>query len=328
MTFKQRLIGVITAGFVAGGCLSAPAMGQSEDVISDSAAVYATFQADVTDVREQPLSSAGDIESTLTELGGQNPQQLSNGFIAYSALIASQDPQFRAAVRDIESFYGRDTLMLGLRNDVRYARTLDGGTSAVASSLGAISADARRIEGAGAYVKEQAYSLQGAGWANARIGDTDPLIARVRNLSLTGRPVNANLRAAFSSPDIDGVLVQAGRQGAPSLWENVNTAASAVRFPAINAVYSGRSARIRSGHEATADQIATLAAYRVLGTTGTAPGEVRGAMNATATRNCINMAQLNLHQCVAAAHQQFEVPFCIGEHALTDVGHCFGEVTQ
>lgn len=328
MTFRMKLIGFVVGGFLCGAGLSAPVLAQSEDVISDSAAVYATYQADVTDVRERPLASASDIETTLTNLGGQNPQQLSNGFIAYSALIASQDPEFRAAVRDIESFYGRDSLLLGLRNDQRYARTLGGGNSAVTSALAAIEADARRVQGAGAYVKEQAYSLQGSGWASARIGNTDPLIARVRNTSLTGRPVNANLRAALSSPEIDGVLIQAGRQGAPSLWENVNTAASAIRFPALNAVYSGRSARIRAGQEPTADRIATLAAYRVLQASATSPGEVRTAMTATATRNCINMAQLNLHQCVAAAHQQFEVPFCIGEHALTDIGDCFGEITQ
>ena len=93
-------------------------------------------------------------------------------------------------------------------------------------------------------------------------------------------------------------------------------------------VYSGRSSRIRAGKEPIADKIATLAAYRVLGTEAAPAQEVRTAMRETSTRNCINMAQLNLQQCVAAAHNQFEVPFCIGEHALTDVGDCIGDITQ
>ena len=330
MKLGKRIAAAISFCLIGGACapLLASAQSGEQDAIGESAAVYATFQSDVTDVRQTPLSSADDIETTLTELGGHNSQQLSNGFIAYSALVASQDPEFRAAVRDIEGFYGRDSLLVGLRNDVRYARTLEGGNSAVLSSLNSVNADARRLRGAGAYVKEQAYSLQAAGWAKATIGNTDAVIARVQSSAQAGRPVRANLRTAFSSNEINGVLVQAGQSGAPSLWENVNSAASAVRFPTVNVGYTGRSARIRAGKEPVADRIATLAAYRVLGTDAAPAQEIRTAMRETSTRNCINMAQLNLQQCVAAAHKQYEVPFCIGEHALTDVGDCIGDVVQ
>lgn len=330
MKLGKRLFAVLSASLLGGLAIPTLASAQSaeQDAIGESAAVYATFQSDVSDVRQNPLSSAGDIESTLTNLGGHNAQQLANGFIAYSALVASQDPEFRAAVRDIEGFYGRDSLMLGLRNDVRYARTLEGGNAAVLSSLNSVNADASRLRGAGAYVKEQAYSLQAVGWAKATIGNTDSIITRIQSSAQTGRPARSELRTAFASSEIDGVLLQAGQSGAPSLWENVNSAVSAVRFPAVNVGYTGRSARIRAGKEPIADRIATLAAYRVLGADTTPPDEVRTAMRETSTRNCINMAQLNLQQCVAAAHKQYEVPFCIGEHALTDVGDCIGDVAQ
>jgi len=289
---------------------------------------YATYQTDVTETSQRPLGSAIDIEDALTNLGGHNAQQLSSGFISYSALVASQDPEFRAAVRDIEGFYGRDSLLLGLRNDVRYARTLEGGNSAVTSALNSVSADAAHIRGAGAYVKEQAYSLQGAGWAKARIGNSDSLIQQIQSSARAGRPVDSGIRLAFASQDMGAVLVRAGQSGAPSLWANVSNAAGAVRFPTLDIGYSGRSARIRAGKEPIADRIATLAAYRVLGSDAASAPEVRTAMRETSTRNCINMAQLNLQQCVAAAHKQYEVPFCIGEHALTDVGDCIGDVTQ
>lgn len=332
MIWTRRLTALVAAGLFS-SFLPAVADMQSEpstsrDVISDSAGVYATFQADVTDAKERPMKSADDIETTLTNLGGQNPDQLSSGWIAYSALIASQDPGFRASVRDIEGFYGRDSLLTGLRNDLRYARSLDGGTNAVVSSLAAVEADSKRLRGAGAYVKEQAYSLQGASWAKARIGDTDGLINSIRSSSLAGRPVRAEIRSAFAQPDIDAVLVQAGQTGAPSLWEGLSNAAGAVKFPVIQAAYSGRSARVRAGKEPIADRIATLAAYRILGDEAAPASQVRSAMSDRSTKSCMNMAQLNLQQCVAAAHKQYEVPFCIGEHALTDVGDCIGEVTQ
>ncbi len=330
MKFSVRALAIIAAGFLASQFTQSDAQSASgsPDVISESAAVYATYHADVSDVRNRPFSSASDIEESLTNLGGQNPGKLSSGWIAYSALVASQDPGFRRAVRDIEGFYGRDSLMLGLRNDIRYARTLEGGTTAVTSSLSAIDADSRRLKGAGAYIKEQAYSLQGAGWAKARIGDTNSLINEIKTKALAGRPVRANLRTAFSAPDIDSVLVRAGQSGAPSLWDGVSTAASAIKFPTIQAAYSGRAARIRHGKEPIADKIATLAAYRILGEDAAPASELRNAMNERSTSSCLNMAQLNLQQCVAAAHKQYEVPFCIGEHALTDVGECIGEVVQ
>ncbi|HPF24854.1 MAG: hypothetical protein R3C08_06305 [Hyphomonas sp.] len=302
---------------------------KSGDAISNSAAVYATYQSEVTDVKSKPLGSASDIDNALNSLGGHNPDQLSKGWISYSALIASQDPEYRAAVRDIADFYGRDVMMNGLANDVRYARTLNGGDNAVSASLAATEADSRRLTSAAAYVKEQAYSLQAAGWAKAKIGNSRAKATSLDKIQKAGIPASAPLVSAFSAADIDGVLTQAGVAGAPSLWDNVSSAASAVRFPA--SVTSGLNLnrkRVKYGKEPVADQIATLAAFRVLGSDAATPAQMSSAMSERETRGCMNMANLNLQQCVAAANQQYEVPFCIGEHALADVGKCIGGVYQ
>ncbi|KCZ46793.1 hypothetical protein [Hyphomonas pacifica] len=321
-----RMIG--TAVIALGLATSASA--QEGDPISDSAAIYGTYQSEVTEVKEKPFSSAGDIDNALTSLGGHNPDQLSKGWIAYSALIASQDPEYRAAVRDIEGFYGRDALLTGLQNDVRYARQLSGGDNAVSSALSATEADSQRITSAAAYVKEQAYSLQASGWAKAKIGNSGAKATKLNSQQTIGTPANAKLVNAFKATDIDSILAQAGRSGAPSLWDNVSGAAEAIRFPA--AVTSGLNLnskkRVKFGKEPVADQIATLAAYRVLGTTAASSSQVHSAMAERETRGCLNMANLNLQQCVAAANQQYEVPFCIGEHALADVGQCIGGVYQ
>ncbi|MAN46924.1 MAG: hypothetical protein CMF04_12105 [Hyphomonas sp.] len=325
----MKSIRMIGTAMIALG-LATGASAQEGDPISDSAAVYGTYQSEVTEVKEKPFSSAGDIDNALTSLGGHNPDQLSKGWIAYSALIASQDPEYRAAVRDIEGFYGRDALLTGLQNDVRYARQLSGGDNAVSSALSATEADSQRITSAAAYVKEQAYSLQGSGWAKAKIGNSGAKATKLNSQQTIGMPANAQLVNAFKATDIDSILAQAGRSGAPSLWDNVSGAAEAIRFPA--AVTSGLNLnskkRVKFGKEPVADQIATLAAYRVLGTTAASSSQVHSAMAERETRGCLNMANLNLQQCVAAANQQYEVPFCIGEHALADVGQCIGGVYQ
>ena len=321
-----RMIGAAILGL---GMASAAAA-QSSDPISQSAAVYATYQSEVTDVKTKQMGAAGDIDDALTQLGGHNPDQLSRGWIAYSALIASQNPEYRAAVRDIESFYGKDALLTGLRNDVSYARKLGGGDTAVSAALSATAADSNRLNSAAAYVKEQAYSLQGQGWAKAKLGAAKSgKVSGLNSSQARGIPAKSSLVSAFSAADIDSVLAQAGATGAPSLWDNVTGAASAVRFPsAVRSGLTGSRKRVKYGQEPIADQIATLAAYRVMGDSSSATGQISAAMSERKTQACMNMANLNLQQCVAAANQQYEVPFCIGEHALADVGKCIGGVYQ
>ncbi|WP_340692983.1 hypothetical protein [Hyphomonas sp.] len=325
----MKSIRMIGAAIVGLG-LAAGVTAQGSDPISDTAAVYATYQSDVTDVKDKPLTSAGDIDHALNSLGGHNPDQLSKGWIAYSALIASQNPEYRAAIHDIESFYGRDVFENGMRNDVRYARSLQGGDNAVSSALTATEADSRRLNSAAAYVKEQAYSLQASGWAKAKIGNSGNKARKLDSSQATGIPAKLGLLSAMNAKDIDSVLVQAGSSGAPSLWDNVSGAASAIRFPAaMTSGLTGNRKRVKFGKEPVADQIATLAAYRVLGaSTEKNASQINAAMAERETKGCLNMANLNLQQCVAAANQQYEVPFCIGEHALSDVGKCIGSVYQ
>ncbi|MGH1422657.1 MAG: hypothetical protein ACRBEQ_12650 [Hyphomonas sp.] len=320
-----RLIGIAIAGLA----LASTASAQSSDPISRSAAVYATYQSDVSDVKNNPMTSAKDIDSALENLGGHNPDKLSKGWIAYSALIASQDPEYRAAVKDIENFYGRDALTTGLRNDARYARRLAGGDNAVSSALGATEADSRRLNRVSQYVKDQAYSLQAFGWAKKKIGNSSSRATKLGNRQAGGVAAKSGLVTAFSSTEIDQTLAQAGRIGSPSVWEHVSGAANAVKFPAgLNSGLTGSRKRVKYGKESVADQIATLAAYRIIGNQGTSSSTLNSAMSERKTKNCLTKANLNLNQCVAAANQQYEVPFCIGEHSLSDVGKCIGGVYQ
>jgi hypothetical protein len=38
--------------------------------------------------------------------------------------------------------------------------------------------------------------------------------------------------------------------------------------------------------------------------------------------NCLNMAKLNLYQCLAVAKPYYEDIFCLGQHAMSDTGEC------
>lgn len=320
-------------GALAGAALSMGASAQSasstpkNDTISKAAAVYGTYQGSVSDIRSKQFGSANDIDRALTELGGHNSGQLSKGWLSYSALVASQNSEFRAALNESVSHYGRDRILLGLKNNYSYARTLKGGNSAVGSALTAIDADARRLRSAAAQVKEQAYTLQSAGWAKAKIGNASAKADGIMANTRSGRPASGNIMAAMTSTGADNNFARAGGSGAPSLWDGVSSAASTIRFPSIGS-RGGSYKRVRRGEEQTADRIATLAAYRAVGAGRSADSAVLTAMSDQAASACINTASLNLQQCVAAAHKQYEVPFCIGQHALAEIGDCIGKVAQ
>ncbi|RIJ20326.1 hypothetical protein D1224_14435 [Henriciella barbarensis] len=298
------------------------------DPLATAAAVYATYQNDVTRLEQKRFEDVASIQSALNDLGSQNHNQLSRGWIAYSALIASQDPEFRAAVRDGEAYYGRDFLVRGLQNDVRYARTLHGGSAAVSAALNAGAADAQRLQATAQTVKQQAYSLQSYGWAKGKLGDSGALATRLRAESLIGRTASNDMTTAFRAPDIGNVLSTAGRVGAPSIWRNINGASDRVRVANVRTITGGTRRSVAPGSEQVADKIATLAAYRVLGSEQTGPAPIQGAMTESQTSGCMNMANLNLQQCIAATHQHFEVPFCLGEHALAEIGSCIAKVSN
>lgn len=321
---KMNVLGCALAAFG----LAATATAQSGDQITNSAAVYATYQSDVSNVNTKPLGSAAEIDTALETLGGHNPDQLSKGWVSYMALIASQDPAYRKSLREIESYYGRDVLVSGLKNDARYARTLGGGDTAVGSALTASAADSRRLNSAGAFVKEQAYSLQAVGWAKAKIGNSRAKATNIGSKQIGGIPAKSGLVSAFSASDIDLTMSQAGLGGASSLWDNVTSATSAVKMPAaVTSAFADRK-RVKYGKEPIADRIATVAAYRVLGSSATSVSDMQNAMVERETKGCMNMANLNLQQCVAAANHQYELPLCIGTHAIADVGTCVGGVYQ
>ncbi len=114
-------------------------------------------------------AAAAELDKALNTFGAPNPGQLSSGWISYSAILAAQNKEFVDAVRDIDSYYGRERVMTGMRNDVGYARTLKGGEAALQAALERSTARTPPASpSAGAFVKEQSYKLQ-----NGRLGQ-DP----------------------------------------------------------------------------------------------------------------------------------------------------------
>ncbi len=316
---------VFASADAAAAAAPAPRRGSA---VLDAAAVYATYQADVGYLRDNALSSTRDIDRALDNLGGQNPEALAQGWLAYSALVAAQSPAFREEVRKVEASYGREQTLTYMRDYPNYARTFEGGEDAVAASLAAIAADMRRISATADFVTEQAYSLQATGWAKGRFSNASGRAEQLFAATRRGRPAHPTLAATISNPAITPAFALAGYDDAPSLWDTIGDAASRDSLFEAPTGRPASSRRVAAGHERTADRIATIAAYYVLEEDGANSAPVRTAMSDRQKSGCMNMAQLNLQQCVAASYRHYEVPFCIGQHALTEIGHCIGDIAQ
>ncbi|MEO1028520.1 MAG: hypothetical protein AAFX02_05625 [Pseudomonadota bacterium] len=296
------------------------------DTMSRAAAVYGTYQGDVSTVRNKPFSTAKDIETAVTSLGGQDSEQLSRGWLAYSVLVASQSDKFRDAVREVAAEYGKDRVLLAIRRDNSFATQLYGSDDAVKAAMTALDKDSQRINTAASYVKEQAYSLQSAGWAKSKVGGRKQSI--IADLG-TGRSVDDALLTALASDEGDIALNHAGKMGAPSLWEGVQKAAQTIRFPTLTGGSFGQQVEQKSAARADlAHRINVMAAYRLLGFDGEGPNQVQMSLADPLSKRCVVKAQLNLKQCVAAVHQQHELPFCISEHALKEVSSCIDNIVE
>lgn len=305
--------------------LAAAAAGQTIDPVSQKAAVYMTYQSDVDEIGDKPFQSVDDITHALTTLGGHNPDQLTRGWISYSALIASQDPEFRTAVRNAEAYFGREESISTFANSTSYARRLDGGNNAVGAALKATEQDLPRVYAAADRIWEQGYTLQGFGWGKALIRDHT---ARTNMLTATqarGHSASDTILAALIAPQADALEREASVEAAAAVTGNI---ARAVRLPTFLA--GNRVAAQPSGpsQERAANLIASVAAMRIVG----AGDNHRTALDNTSldpiVRNCISNHQNVLAVCVGSMRTESDIPQCISKHAVTGVAGCIAAATR
>jgi len=304
------------------------------DLISRAAASYGTFQSNVGDIHRRGLNSRADVENALDTLSGQNSAQLSRGWVAYAAMVASQSPELRTSIREVVAAYGARTIASGLQADRRYVRRdLNGGEAAVSLAFSAMNADSRRLNRTASYFREQAFALQGASWAKTRLRRNE-MNAKIDTFMASSRGERAprsEIVTALNLSSTNSALVQAGNPGAPSLWDGSIDANTGIRFPGRSAtIQTARrtSGVTRRGPNPAADLVATLAAYRIMGAGPELSGQIRATMGEGPLSPCIRSSQLNVNQCIASNAFPFETVDCIGKHAIGEVSECFSETAR
>jgi hypothetical protein len=315
--------------------LSAPAFAQnaSPRLLPSAAAAYGEYQSEVSTINSAPFKSAAELDKALDKFGAQNADQLSSGWVSYSAMVAAQDKEFAAAVRDIDSYYGRDRVMTGMRNDIGYARSLKGGEAALQSALAVNSKDAGRINSAADFVKKQAYDLQKVTWGKARLPDAKGTATKLKANAKTVKPIADSAQKLFAGPDLSLVLASAQGQGQnASVWDKISVFTASAPAAALSSLTPGSGSssalKVDPKRESTANRIVTLAAFHVLEADSTNKNDVQAAMKDKPTFECIDWSQLQLQACVSAAYTRADLSFCLAEHAIGDAGQCFSGVSK
>lgn len=80
----------------------------------------------------------------------------------------------------------------------------------------------------------------------------------------------------------------------------------------------------RGGENPVVARGLAVAALTLLGENGRA----RGLMSEPRSGQCLRIAKLNFHQCLAAAGTHYEDIYCLGVHAMSDPGQCVVEATK
>ena len=310
-------------------------------MLPSSAAAYGEYQGDVSTIMSKELGSAAELDKALNTFGAPNPGQLSSGWISYSAILAAQNKEFVDAVRDIDSYYGRERVMTGMRNDVGYARTLKGGEAALQSALAVNSRDSSRISSAGAFVKEQSYKLQNVTWGKSKVKDANGSVKTLAVAAKASRPVTDAAQKVFSGPDLNTMLasVAASPSSAGSVWDKVSVFAASApgnAFSALSPVTAASAAlKVDPKYNGTANRMVTLAAFHAIEADKTNTNDVKAAMNDSMSVACLEEAQMQLFSCVSAAHVRSDLTFCLARHGLKlpgedvrSMGGCFSEIAK
>jgi hypothetical protein len=243
------------------------------------------------------FQSGDQIQASLRMAAAYEPKQFLRGAVAWAAIVALQDPTFVAELRKVAADPAQRIAMRDqLISNPNMATILPGADSAAGLILQALGAEGQRMVVNGRAVKQAAYTVQHSAWSKASVPDRDGRLIAAKSLSSSPMMGDAAdvmlLQQASTGPDAAAPLGLTP-VSAPPPWSPI-----VVRGLTLAAL-----AAIGEAGEANLESITTLSA------------EPNAAY-------CLNMAKLNLYQCLAVSKPHYEDIFCLGQHILIDTGAC------
>ncbi|MDE2488546.1 MAG: hypothetical protein KGO51_14225 [Alphaproteobacteria bacterium] len=269
-----------------------PAVSLSSKLI-DQASAYRAYVDSATQISPD-FTDGASVAASLRKGESYEPGQLLRGAIAYGAVVALQDPAFRAAVR----IYAVDpdqrrTVAYDIMKDPAYVLGMKDVSGAAGLVMSALGEDGKKLYLDGAAVKQAAYDVQHHAWSKADV---------------VGRPERLALAKQLSATPIEG---------SPGLTSKLSEAVSGTDPMPLTA------AAASPPYSPIVVRSLAVAALAALGYAD--DSSLAQVMPLTADppeADCLNLAKLDLFQCLAVAKPHYEDVFCLGQHALKDTGSC------
>ncbi len=317
--------------------------------IADAAAVYADYIARARTIKGD-FADGASVQSQLQLGESYEPAQLARGVVAYGAIVAMQEPSFRAALRTYAaSDVSRADILARLMADPAYVNSMPGADVAARRVILAISSDGQSVYSAGASVKQAAYDIQHQAWSKGFVDNRDGRLALAKTNSVTLNSVQSDHSAQLLSAALSGsgLVTSAttgqttgnatpGTGGAPAtvapqapqpLPAAANGTDAAAAAPAIQTF--DRPDLFNQPYTATVNHALTIAAIAILGEGGPdRTPALLALLDEGDGQKCLRMSKLNLYQCLAVAKPHYEDVFCLGQHVLMDTGQCLGKMSS
>ncbi len=243
------------------------------------------------------FQSGEQIQISLRTAAAYEPKQFLRGAVAYAAIVALQDPTFVAELRKVAADPAQRIAMRDqLISNPNMATILPGAESAAGLILQALGNEGQRMVINGRAVKQAAYSVQHSAWSKVSVPDREGRLIAAKSLSATPMTGDA----------ADLMLMQQASTGP--------AAATQLGLTAVSAPPPWSPLVVRG---------LTLAALAAIGEAG--DQNLNAITTLSAEPNaayCLNMAKLNLYQCLAVSKPHYEDIFCLGQHILIDTGSC------
>ena len=261
--------------------------------VIEAASVYRAYVNRASAIN--PAFSGGDDVAASLKVGETYQiEQFQRGETAFAAIVILQDPTFVASLR---AFAADPEQRLKVTNallaDPNYAGIFKGADSAAGRAIAALDEQGKRLQAAGAKVKQAAYDVQHQPWSKADVTDRPQRLALAKSLSADRQRAEAD--------DAGGLKLQA-----------MGAAPMTVSGGPVSGPYTPLIARALA-----------VAAMAALGEGGEEyASQINGLLAENNQSYCLTMAKLNLYQCLAVSKPHYEDVFCLGQHILADTGQC------
>ena len=208
--------------------------------------------------------------------------------------MALQSPNFVAGVRTyaVDPVTRRE-LAQKLIADPGYAVALPSAASAAGLVVATLHGDASKVRRSGELVKQAAYDVQRQKWATGAVPNPADRLARAKVVSAQPVLVSADETRRLGDTVAGRSPGELGAVGDP----------------------------LGPPYTALVSRSLALAALAALGE-GSDESTLASLLTESSGAYCLNLAKLNLYQCLSVAKPYYEDVFCLGQHILMDTGQC------